>query len=120
MATKSECCLCNPDAGADCLCPDCIDKAAGYDDLHMRMTVAGIGLRRILPMLEFATPPHAMVALLLEQQCKPEMDALDAQDARLEQWQRDREAETASLHRDEVQPKAEAARMLHGAMELTL
>lgn len=56
----TECKLCNPDFGGDCLCDDCIDKAAMYDLLNLNHVKAGLALRRMrqtlmldMPILDF-------------------------------------------------------------------
>lgn len=46
MATKDNCRFCAEDNALDTLCSDCIDKAAGYDDLKGRLRTIMRALRQ--------------------------------------------------------------------------
>lgn len=91
---KDECALCNPDAGTDCLCPDCLDDAAGYGDLHLRMTLIG---QALLLIRQLATPPirdgdmASIVRVATEHintTCAKEIAEYDARQAQLREFKR--------------------------------
>ena len=118
MATTSECYLCNPDAGRDCLCPACMDKASGYDLLHLNLTLAGLALRRLkqtilldMPALKFAGQDDKgsyyidRIDALLDDKFADVLAEYDAQKKREAEFAR--QAQAATLHPSEVETCAE-------------
>ena len=102
MTTKDECCLCSPDFGADTVCDECKDKAAGYDDLRLRMECVGRALRRMLGQVDPTSLTRYEIETQLATNCAPELARGDAREARVEEWRR--QSDSASLHKAEARP----------------
>ena len=91
MTNKSECVLCNPDIGGNTVCDECLDKAASYDDVRLRLTLAGLAFRRIAKYTEFSDVgsdsrlAHHEAQNMVATNCKPELDRYDAMNKKLRQ-----------------------------------
>ena len=130
MATKTECAFCAPHVEGkprgDRLCVSCLNKAAafddlkseyddlkaGVDDLRIRLTTVGQMLRHALKSAPAGSLVLAEIMVALDF-VQPEMDAMDAQDARIAAW---RAAPYGTATEEASQVLQD---MLHGTGELT-
>ena len=112
MNSREECCLCSPDFGGDTVCDECKDKAAGYDDLRGRLTAVGLMLRHALKTAPAGSLVLAEIMVGLDL-IKPEMDAVDARDARIAAW-------CAAPYGTALEASQVLQETLHGTGELAL